>query len=119
MNGKHRMVIGLTPAALLRQHAEVASLFLIMATAAQTSSLGFAGYADLPGVRLWYTDSGDSGVPLILLHANTGNADSWQYNIAGFIEAGYRVIPFDRRGWGRPGGEPGSGGAAGSPAGRA
>ena len=45
-------------------------------------------FADLPGVRLWYTDSGGSGVPLMLLHANTGNADSWQYNIPGFVEAG-------------------------------
>jgi pimeloyl-ACP methyl ester carboxylesterase len=32
-------------------------------------------------VRLWYTDSGGNGVPVVLLHANTGNADSWQYNI--------------------------------------
>jgi len=61
----------------------------------------FAGYADLPGVRLWYTDSGGDGAAVILLHANTGNADSWQYNIPGFVEEGYRVIAFDRRGWGR------------------
>jgi pimeloyl-ACP methyl ester carboxylesterase len=52
-------------------------------------------------VRLWYTDSGGSGVPVVLLHANTGNADSWQYNVPGFVAAGYRVIAFDRRGWGR------------------
>lgn len=65
------------------------------------SSSTNGSYADLPGVRLWYTDSGGSGVPLILLHANTGNADGWQYNIPGFAEAGYRVIAFDRRGWGR------------------
>src|SRR2546422_7453784 len=51
---------------------------LVMASAAQTPSPRFAGYADLPGVRLWYTDSGGSGVPVVLLHANTGNADSWQ-----------------------------------------
>ncbi len=67
----------------------------------KTHASGFAGYADLPGVRLWYTDSGATGVPLMLLHANTGNADSWQDNIPGFVEAGYRVIAFDRRGWGR------------------
>ena len=52
-------------------------------------------------MRLWYTDSGGSGVPVVLLHANTGNADGWQYNIPGLVEAGYRVIAFDRRGWGR------------------
>jgi pimeloyl-ACP methyl ester carboxylesterase len=71
-----------------------------MASAAKTSLPRFAGYADLPGVRLWYTDSGGSGVPLVLLQANTGNADSWQYNIPGFVEAGYWVVTFDRRGWG-------------------
>ena len=80
-----------------------------MAATAQTSTSPFAGYADLPGVRLWYTDSGGDGVPVILLHANTGNADGWQYNIPGFVEAGYRVIAFDRRGWGRSTANPDSG----------
>jgi pimeloyl-ACP methyl ester carboxylesterase len=62
-----------------------------MTATAQTSISPFAGHADLPGVRLWYTDSGGECVPVILLHANTGNADSWQYNIPGFVEAGFRV----------------------------
>lgn len=69
----------------------------------------FAGYAELAGVRLWYTDSGGAGVPLILLHANTGNADGWQYNISGLAAAGYRVIAFDRRGWGRSTANPATG----------
>jgi pimeloyl-ACP methyl ester carboxylesterase len=85
-----------------------------MASAAQTPSPGFAGYEDLPGVRLWYTDSGGNGVPVILLHANTGNADSWQYNIAGFVEVGYRVVTFDRRGWGRSRANPGTGAQPGT-----
>jgi pimeloyl-ACP methyl ester carboxylesterase len=76
----------------------------MMATTAQ-----FAGYADLPGVRLWYMDSGGSGVPVVLLHANTGNADSWRYNIPAFVEADYRVISFDRRGWGRSAANPHTG----------
>ena len=101
MNRTHLMVIGLAAAALLGVHADTGWLFVIMATAAQSPSPIFAGYADLPGVRLWYTDSGGSGVPVVLLHANTGNADGWQYNIPGLVEAGYRVIAFDRRGWGR------------------
>lgn len=61
----------------------------------------FAGRAELPGVRLWYTDSGGTGIPVVLLHANTGNADGFQYNIRAFADAGYRAIAFDRRGWGR------------------
>ena len=72
-----------------------------MATATHTQNRQFAGYVDLPGVRLWCIDSGGSGAPVVLLHANTGNADSWQYNIPGFVKVGYRVIAFDRRGWGR------------------
>ncbi|MDZ4345751.1 MAG: alpha/beta hydrolase [Candidatus Binatia bacterium] len=82
---------------------------LFMVSAAQTPFPRFAGYADLPGVRLWYTDSGGNGVPVMLLHANTGNADSWQYNIPGFVDAGYRVITFDRRGWGRSTANPATG----------
>jgi pimeloyl-ACP methyl ester carboxylesterase len=102
MTGTQLIVIVLIAAALLDLHLGAGSLFLVMmASAAQTPIPRFAGYADLPGVRLWYTDSGGSGVPLVLLHANTGNADSWQYNIPGFVEAGYRVVAFDRRGWGR------------------
>ena len=81
----------------------------MMATTRQTQNRQFAGYADLPGVRLWYTDSGANGVPAVLLHANTGNADSWQHNIPGFVEAGYRVITFDRRGWGRSEANPATG----------
>ncbi len=101
MNGTPLMDIGFTAAALLGLHAGAGSLFMVMASAAQTSVSRFEGYADLPGVRLWYTDGGGSGVPLVLLHANTGTADSWQDNIPGLVEAGYRVITFDRRGWGR------------------
>jgi pimeloyl-ACP methyl ester carboxylesterase len=109
VSGTHLVIIGFGVAALLALDPESGSLFLFMAAAAQASLPWFAGYADLPGVRLWYTDSGGSGVPLILLHANTGNADSWQPNIPGFVEAGYRVITFDRRGWGRSRANPNTG----------
>ena len=87
---------------------DAAWLFLIMATVVRTPSRSFAGHANLPGVRLWYTDSGN-GAPLVLLHANTGNSDGWQHNIPGLVEAGYRTIAFDRRGWGRSIGDPDSG----------
>jgi pimeloyl-ACP methyl ester carboxylesterase len=48
-------------------------------------------------------------VPVVLLHANTGNADSWQYNTPALVAAGYRVIAFDRRGWGRSAPDPRTG----------
>ena len=57
-------------------------------------------YANLPGVKLWYVDSGGGGTPVVLLHANTGTVEAWQHQIIAFAEAGLRVIAFDRRGWG-------------------
>jgi pimeloyl-ACP methyl ester carboxylesterase len=69
-------------------------------------------YAELPGVRLWYRDTGGNGVPVVLLHANTGNSQAWVYQIPAFTKAGFRVIAYDRRGWGRsqaqPGAQPGT-----------
>src|SRR5262245_47212240 len=59
------------------------------------------GFAQLPGARLFYRDTGGSGVPVILLHAATGTSDCWDYQIPAFRAAGYRVIAYDRRGWGR------------------
>jgi len=53
------------------------------------------------GVHLFFTDTGGSGVPVVLLHAATGSVRSWDYQTPAFVKAGYRVIAFDRRGWGR------------------
>ncbi len=58
-------------------------------------------YATVPGARIFYRDTGGNGVPVILLHANTGSSRVWDYQIPAFVAAGYRVIAFDRRGWGR------------------
>jgi pimeloyl-ACP methyl ester carboxylesterase len=61
----------------------------------------FGTYAELPGAKLWFTDSGGTGAPLMLLHANTGTSAVWASQVASFSRAGYRVIAFDRRGWGK------------------
>jgi pimeloyl-ACP methyl ester carboxylesterase len=58
-------------------------------------------YVDLPGVRLWVVDGGGTGTPIVLLHANTGTSLSWESQISAFSRAGYRVLAFDRRGWGK------------------
>jgi pimeloyl-ACP methyl ester carboxylesterase len=68
-------------------------------------------HADLPGVRLWFSDSGGDGVPVVFLHAATGSTRSWEHQISAMTAAGYRFIAFDRRGFGRSIADP----AAGSP----
>src|SRR5262252_6524280 len=59
------------------------------------------GYANLPGVRIWYKDTVGSGVPVVLMHAATGSSRVWEHQIPALVAAGYRVIAYDRRGWGR------------------
>ena len=58
-------------------------------------------FVEIPGARIFYTDSGGNGVPVVLLHAATGSSRVWEYQIPAFAKAGYRVIAYDRRGWGR------------------
>jgi pimeloyl-ACP methyl ester carboxylesterase len=70
-------------------------------------------HAELPGVRLFFRDSGGAGVPVVFMHAATGSSRVWEYQIPAFAAAGFRVIAFDRRGFGRtaivPGGvQPGT-----------
>jgi pimeloyl-ACP methyl ester carboxylesterase len=70
-------------------------------------------FAELPGVRLCYRDTGGNGIPVVLMHAATGSSRVWEYQIPAFTAAGFRVIAFDRRGFGRttivPGGtQPGT-----------
>jgi pimeloyl-ACP methyl ester carboxylesterase len=58
-------------------------------------------YVELPGVHLWYNDTGGTGTPVIFLHAASGTCDSWVYQVPVFTAAGYRCIAYDRRRWGR------------------
>ena len=41
-------------------------------------------YAKLPGVKLWFTDTGGTGTPIVLLHANTGTSASWDSQVVAF-----------------------------------
>ena len=71
-------------------------------------------HVELPGVRLWVVDSGGTGIPLVLLHANTGTVAAWESQIEAFSDAGHRVIAFDRRGWGSSMARPDTGTQPGS-----
>jgi len=82
---------------------------LLVATAAATGAQREARnspqprreLAPVPGVRLWFTDTGGTGEPIVLMHAITGTSESWAPQIEALSKAGYRVIAYDRRGWGR------------------
>ena len=58
-------------------------------------------YLTLPGVDLWYEDSGGQGTPVILLHAASGTCEAWEHQVTPFTSAGYRCVSYDRRTWGR------------------
>ena len=58
-------------------------------------------YADIPGARLWFKETGQHGTPVVFLHAASGTNDSWGLQEPAFNEAGYRCIAYDRKNWGR------------------
>ena len=90
----------------------LATVFSVVATA-QTPPPLQGGYVDVPDARLWFTDTGGRGVPVVLLHANTGSSQVWDYQRSAFVARGFRVIAYDRRGFGRtvvtPGAPPATG----------
>ncbi|MGA2055286.1 MAG: alpha/beta hydrolase [Bradyrhizobium sp.] len=110
----------------MRDHMIKRRAFLFGALGAMTAGIQITGsanaadnppsgaFAELPGVKLWFSDSGGTGVPLILLHANTGTSAVWANQVESFSRAGYRVIAFDRRGWGNSIANPATGPQPGS-----
>ena len=104
----------------LRQVGFVAALLLGLCEtspalkSAQAPLPGRETYAALPGVRIWYRDTGGDGVPVVFVHAATGSSQVWEQQLPAFTAAGYRVVTYDRRGFGRSvidpsGAQPGSG----------
>ena len=58
-------------------------------------------YLSLPGVDLWYEDTGGTGEPVVFLHAASGTCECWLYQLPVFTTSGYRCVTYDRRTWGR------------------
>lgn len=58
-------------------------------------------------INLYYEDQG-SGKPVVLVHGWPLNGASWERQTTALLAAGYRVITYDRRGFGRSD-KPGSG----------
>jgi non-heme chloroperoxidase len=50
-------------------------------------------------IELYYTDQGE-GQPVVLIHGFPLNGESWGKQQAALLGAGYRVIAYDRRGFG-------------------
>ncbi len=48
-------------------------------------------------IDLYYEDHG-SGKPVVLIHGYPLNGNSWQKQIPVLLEAGFRVVTYDRRG---------------------
>jgi non-heme chloroperoxidase len=60
-----------------------------------------AGAAPADAVRLHVEDSGGSGRPVVLIHGWPLSAEAWKPQVSALREAGYRVVAYDRRGFGR------------------
>jgi len=53
------------------------------------------------GIGLFVKDTGGSGRAIVMTHAWPLNADIWDYQAARLSSAGFRVVTYDRRGFGR------------------
>jgi non-heme chloroperoxidase len=51
-------------------------------------------------IELWYEDHG-SGQPVVLIHGYPLSGVSWEKQLPALLDAGYRVITYDRRGFGK------------------
>src|SRR5271169_4162572 len=51
-------------------------------------------------IELYYEDHG-SGQPIVLIHGYPLNGTSWEKQVPALLDAGYRVITYDRRGFGK------------------
>ena len=53
-----------------------------------------------PNIELYYEDHG-SGPPVVLIHGYPFSGASWEKQVPALLDAGYRVITYDRRGFGK------------------
>ncbi|PUA81167.1 alpha/beta fold hydrolase [Nocardioides currus] len=51
-------------------------------------------------ITLTYTDSGGTGRPVVLIHGWPLSGASWSDQVPALTDAGYRVVTYDRRGFG-------------------
>ena len=54
---------------------------------------------DRPSTELYYEDHG-SGAPVVLIHGYPLSGRAWDKQVPLLLEAGHRVVSYDRRGFG-------------------
>lgn len=58
-------------------------------------------FLTLKDARIYYEDKGEQDAPtVVLIHGLFGSTLTWRYNVEALLEAGYRVVTFDRPGFG-------------------
>src|SRR4051812_31507246 len=55
-----------------------------------------------PATEIYYQDLGE-GQPVVLIHGWPLSHRMWESQIAALVDAGYRVVAYDRRGFGESG----------------
>src|SRR6266404_3749866 len=58
------------------------------------------GIENSDDIELYYEDNG-SGVPIVLIHGYPLSGASWEKQVPVLLDAGYRVITYNRRGFGK------------------
>jgi non-heme chloroperoxidase len=69
-------------------------------TAQESRSFITVGQENTTPIDLYYEDHG-SGRPVVLIHGWPLSGASWEKQTAALLAAGYRVVTYDRRGFGR------------------
>src|ERR1700681_4990193 len=88
MHGTRRRLTCGTIVVALQAGWHTAPSALTSAQASRAPAPARETLADLPGARLWYHDTGGSGVPVVLLHAATGSSRVWEHQIPAFTARG-------------------------------
>src|SRR6266403_6393970 len=65
-----------------------------------TNNFIAVGSENSKSIELYYEDLG-SGQPVVLIHGWPLNGASWEKQVPALLDAGYRVITYDRRGFGK------------------
>ncbi|MEM7508604.1 MAG: alpha/beta hydrolase [Pseudomonadota bacterium] len=77
----------------------LASLCTLAAPGAHAGTPPIGEFIDIDGVKLHYWQAGE-GVPVVLIHGASGNLRDWTFDVAPRLAETYRVIAFDRPGFG-------------------